>query len=412
MTCEPVALLEQLLDVHVATADASSLHEGCRTVAKLRGMLDTVEAAMVQRIAALHSAGAAPAPNEVIAKASNVSGRDAKRAVARSEAIGAVPELAAALAEGKVSSNHADVLARVAGRLDEGTRQAFLAEGPLLVGAAGRLTPESFERHCKRVADSLGDEGLGEFERQQRQTQLRHWINRETGMYVIHAELDPEIGTAVFAAMDAEIERLFHSDASGAGAGLVAELARSNEHLAAHAFANLVHRGHASSSDGPVSTEVSVLIDHETLVRGLHEHGVCELADGTPIPVETARRLACDAGVLPIVLGGDGVPIDVGRRRRLATRAQRAALRAMHRTCAFDGCDVPHSRCQPHHLHEWDAGGRTDLANLLPLCHRHHHLVHEGRWRLALDQHRTLTIIRPDGTVHATVPLRAEGRAA
>jgi predicted restriction endonuclease len=54
----------------------------------------------------------------------------------------------------------------------------------------------------------------------------------------------------------------------------------------------------------------------------------------------------------------------------------------------------------------WDAHrGATDLANLLPLCSRHHHLVHEGGWRLSLDHERTLTIIRPDGELHATVPL-------
>jgi hypothetical protein len=110
---------------------------------------------------------------------------------------------------------------------------------------------------------------------------------------------------------------------------------------------------------------------------------------------------------MPIVLNGDGVPVDVGRARRLATRAQRKALRAMYATCAFEGCDVPFDRCQPHHVDPWEHGGATDLDNLIPVCHRHHHLVHEGRWRIELDPtRRTLTITRPDGVVHAVTPLR------
>jgi hypothetical protein len=402
-------LLRRLLAADVGGFDAGSVSQAMRDVARLRGVIDVLDAALVRRADELHHQGVGAEPVAMLVEAGRVSGRDGRRVVARSEVIGAVPELATALTQGRVSSGHADALGRVAGRLDDATRERFLAEAPVLVGIAGRSTPESFERQCKRIADNLGDGGLGEFDRQRRQTRLRHWINRETGMYVIHGELDPELASAVFTALDAEIERLFH--AGGDGAAVVDDLARSNEHLAAHALVNLIRGGHRHGS-GPVGVEVSVLIDHQTLVHGLHEQGVCELADGTQIPVETARRLACDGDIIPIVLGSDGVTLDVGRSRRLATRAQRKALRAMHRTCAFDGCDVAHSRCQPHHLRPWETGGPTDLANLIPLCHRHHHLVHEGRWRLDLDAARTLTITRPDGTVHAVVPLDRAAVAA
>ena len=412
-SADPVALIEQVIAADVATFDAASVAEGCRTVARLRGVLDAFEAALLARSVELHAAGAGAAPVDVLTNHSHVSGRQARQAVARSEALTAIPLLGAALSEGSVSAGHTDALMRVAGRLDDRTKDALLAEGPLLVGVARRVSPEAFERQCKRLADSLGDGGLGEFERQRRQTRLRHWVDRESGMYMIRGELDPEIGAPLFTTLDTEVERLWHSDGGGAGVGLVGELSHDNEHLAAHALGTLVHRGHLSAAGDPVTSEVNVLIDHQTLQHGLHEHGVCERADGTPIPVETARRHACAAGIIPVVLGGDGIPLDAGRRRRLATRDQRRALRAMYRTCAFDGCDVPFQRCQPHHLLEWDVHeGTTDLQNLLPLCHRHHHLAHEGGWQLALDQHRTLAITRPDGTLHATVPLPSRARAA
>jgi predicted restriction endonuclease len=71
----------------------------------------------------------------------------------------------------------------------------------------------------------------------------------------------------------------------------------------------------------------------------------------------------------------------------------------MYRTCGFPGCEVRFGDCEIHHVIEWiKQRGPTDLDNLLPLCSRHHHLVHEGRWSLTLDADRVVTVRRPDGT--------------
>ena len=138
------------------------------------------------------------------------------------------------------------------------------------------------------------------------------------------------------------------------------------------------------------------------VIDGRHEHTVCEYSDGTDIPIETARRHACDAKLIPVVLGGESQPLDVGRSRRLATPAQRTAPRAMYRSCAIDGCDQHFDRCHIHHLHEWEQLGPTDLANLVPVCSFHHHRAHEGRWRLQLDPStRQLTVTLADGTPHS-----------
>ena len=321
-------------DAKVDGLDASSLREACHEIARARGMLDALDAGLVARSNELHAAGAGPAPGELFVLTGHVSGRDARTTVARASTIASVPELAAALGDGAVSAAHADAITRVAGRLDLDVKDEFLARGAQLVAVASKLPPETFEKHCKQIADTLTDGGVGELERQRRATRLRHWIDRATGMYQVRGELDPETGHQLFTALDAEIERMWHAP-----------------------------------------------------------------------DAETARRHACCAGIIPVVMGGDGIPLDMGRKRRLATPDQRRALRTMYRTCAFHGCDVAFTRCQPHHLREGDDHhGPTDLDNLLPLCHRHHHLVHEGRWRLSLDAHRTLTITRPDGTLHAAVP--------
>ena len=146
--------------------------------------------------------------------------------------------------------------------------------------------------------------------------------------------------------------------------------------------------------------EVSVLIDAQTLLDGLHGGSKCETSDGQPLAPDTIRRLLCEGDVLLIVLGGDSEVLDVGRQRRLANRAQRRALRAMYRTCAHPDCTVPFDSCRIHHVTYWQRGGTSDLDNMVPLCERHHHLVHEGGWVLELFPDRRTTWRAPDGTLY------------
>ena len=96
-----------------------------------------------------------------------------------------------------------------------------------------------------------------------------------------------------------------------------------------------------------------MLVDLATLTDGLHATGICETEDGIALPVSTVRRLCCDAEIIPIVLGADGVALDVGRTARTVNRGQRRALRAMHRTCAHPDCDVPFSHTKVHHVRWW-----------------------------------------------------------
>ena len=93
----------------------------------------------------------------------------------------------------------------------------------------------------------------------------------------------------------------------------------------------------------------------------------------------TARRLACDAAIIPMVLGGASQPLDVGRRRYRITGAQRRALVVRDGGCVWPGCDWPPGWCEAHHLDEWlRDDGPTDLDNLALLCHRHPYDLHEG----------------------------------
>jgi hypothetical protein len=151
---------------------------------------------------------------------------------------------------------------------------------------------------------------------------------------------------------------------------------------------------------------LNVLIDNDTMRSGLHPDSVCELSDGTPLPVSLVRQMAAEAEIIPIVLNGEGRPLDVGRAQRLATEAQRDALRAMYSTCIDPNCDTPFDECQAHHVDQWNQGGNTNLARLVPLCKRNgcHTKYHEGGWTLEIDEHRNITITRPDGVIHYQAP--------
>ena len=105
---------------------------------------------------------------------------------------------------------------------------------------------------------------------------------------------------------------------------------------------------------------------------------VAELA-GTPIPAETARRLACDAGLTRLISGPASMPLDVGRKTRSIPPALRTALRHRDKGCTWPGCDYPPEWTDGHHLEHWvEHHGETELDNLTLLCRRHHRMVHEG----------------------------------
>lgn len=103
---------------------------------------------------------------------------------------------------------------------------------------------------------------------------------------------------------------------------------------------------------------------------------------GDRITAAQARRLACTAKILPAVLGGDSLPLDLGRARRLFSPAQRKALLVRDQVCRAEGCDVPGSWCEAHHRRTpWRRGGNTNLDEGELLCSHHHHRAHDSGYR-------------------------------
>src|SRR5262249_51990615 len=137
---------------------------------------------------------------------------------------------------------------------------------------------------------------------------------------------------------------------------------------------SFVARG-AETLSGGERHQIVVHVDAQTLhdVRA----GRCEHEDGPALPVETARRLACDASLVSIVEDEDGEPLSVGRKTRTIPPALRRALNSRDRCCRFPGCSNKHY-VDGHHIRHWAEGGETTLSNLILSCRFHHRFVHEG----------------------------------
>jgi hypothetical protein len=118
-------------------------------------------------------------------------------------------------------------------------------------------------------------------------------------------------------------------------------------------------------------------------LQGLRDQLSAAMVGGdSPMSAGEARRLACTAGIIPVVLGGASEVLDLGRKRRLFTPAQRRAMALRDVTCRADGCDIPAAWCEAHHAGSpWAAGGRTDLEDGALLCSFHHHRAHDHRYQ-------------------------------
>ncbi len=269
-----------------------------------------------------------------------------------------------------------------------------------LVGLAARSTPAELHKALTVELDQLrAEDGMSRLARQRRATRLDTWIDEE-GMWCLRGRFDPETGLTLQGRLANAVAALF---AEKTPDGCPFHPLERQAFLRAHALVALTE-GHGTRSAVPEIVAVVDLTDPQP-------DGSPTVDWGLPVelPAEVLRRLFDTADVHPIIVRGGVVlhapgRLDLGRTTRVANRAQRRALRALYPTCAIPGCDTRYDLCQLHHITWWEHGGATDLDNLLPLCVRHHHAVHDYGWHLVLAADRTLTITYPDSTSQSTGP--------
>ena len=204
------------------------------------------------------------------------------------------------------------------------------------------------------------------------------------GVWHIRGELDPETGSMVDAALrsrtdPSNISRANIGRANSDPSHTEEEDRRFPWQRRADALAEIcafwLGHNNTIATSGGNKPHITVTLDFETLL-GIRDR--LPTINGTSVDPETVRRLACDAGIVRIIVDAQGQPLDVGRSQRTVTPAIRRALDLRDRGCTWTGCDAPAAWCDAHHLVHWADGGATSLENSVLLCRKHHVGVHEG----------------------------------
>ncbi|MDP8014969.1 HNH endonuclease signature motif containing protein [Prescottella equi] len=196
----------------------------------------------------------------------------------------------------------------------------------------------------------------------------------------------------------------------------------------ADAFAEILRR-YLDSGDAPTEggerPHLSLHVNAADLARSQSAHewtnpdsdsdlfgdkDIARLPHTGPLSIATARRIACDCHLTPIVMD-DGVPLNLGRTSRTVSKKQRRALIARDHGCAFPGCGAPPAHCEGHHIKHWADGGPTDLDNLVMLCRFHHQLLHHSHWEVRIGPDRKPWFTPPSTVDPYKKPIPAHNRA-
>ena len=287
-----------------------------------------------------------------------------------------LPQTAQALAEGEIGFRHAALIARTAEQLGE-KMEAHAEE--ILVSAAKELDPLRLRRATAQLRHCLQPEEVLAEANQAHERRYLFLSQTFGGIFRLDGQLDAEGGAALQTALAAVMGPPAAGDE------------RTPAQRRADAAVELARRqldGGQLPEVGGQKPHLMVSVDLATLAR---EPGApaAELEWSQPIPAETARRLACDAAITPIIDG------EADHTSRVVPGATRRALAARDKGCRFPGCDSPPAWTDAHHLKHWADGGPTTLGNLVLLCRSHHRLVHEEGWTLTLEQNRELVAIPP-----------------
>ena len=277
---------------------------------------------------------------------------------------------AQALASGAVSPDHAAVIVQATASLPEGVDpQSAETIERHLVERAARLDPRQLRREARRAlsrveADrAVVDAHEGALVRDEEQQALAR--TRLT----LHENADGTLSGhfTVPAVPGAILTRVIHSMTAPRRARMGATAAQAGDgasrrdwaHQAGLALVELLEHLPTDRLHTKTAATVVITLDYDKLVDAV---GAAGLDTGEVISAGDLRRLACGAGLVPAVLNGPSLPLDLGRTSRLFTEHQRVALATRNSTCAAEGCERPFAWCELHHRDPWSRGGRTDLA--------------------------------------------------
>jgi hypothetical protein len=323
----------------------------------------------------------------------------AREKVRVARALGTLPAIDEAFAAGRVS--YAQVRAM--------TRVATAANEARVLAVALEATGAQLERICRGLKRATAPEAEQAADRRVRARALG------SGLVRLEVVVSPDEADLLIRAIERAREAM-----TPVGHGAEEQAAPAAPDAAAprpsaadgllHIAAGYLEAGDGAAAEGS-SPDTQVVIHLDRDLGAAEGALAASLDDGTHVPAETLRRVACDGGLVAAVVDERASVLDVGRRTRAIPTAIKRALWLRDEGCRFPGC-ANRRFVHGHHIKHWLHGGPTSLDNLLLLCSFHHRLVHEGGFTIALTDDAIVEVRTPSGALLPAVPVLAPDSGA
>jgi hypothetical protein len=287
-----------------------------------------------------------------------------------SEIAPALPVTASAAAEGALSMEHVAVVAEVMKDLPAEYEQA-------VVDLAREHDPAALRAMGRKLVYALLQNDPEPHDPEPARQVNQHVMRWKGDRLEIRATLDKVTGAQYEALMDPLAKPRPTTPEEGPDPRSRAE--REGDALAE--LVDLMLRADQLPEHGGEPVTLTVTMRYDDLADKLGE-GM--LDNGERIPVEQVRRMACNAGIIPLILGERSQPMDIGRKTRSFPAGIRRVLVARDKGCAFPGCGRPPKQCDAHHIQHWANGGVTSVKNAVLLCRHHHTLIHQSEWEVKM----------------------------
>ena len=307
-----------------------------------------------------------------------------RRHVRTVKGLASMPDVVRAAKDGWITQDHAELIAA------SHKRASLSVEEQLDLLAVGvQQTCDDFKNTVLEAeTQRLTAQGLNPTE-QQHKRRTAKIFNGDDDMVVLHAELDQLAGEKIRTAIDAMTTQMFKQDyRTGRKRSYEQRNADALLHLITHTTSRNqttnpkttnTNPADAASSDEtpeliPQQTTIILTANYDTIVGQLKNAG---LIDETPISINTIRRLACEANIIPAIFNNKAQPLYLGRSRRTHTKTQLLALYKRDKQCT--SCGIRATNCEVHHIMPWEHGGTTNIDNLTLLCPTCHHQTHKHK---------------------------------
>ncbi|HEX2185597.1 MAG TPA: DUF222 domain-containing protein [Chloroflexota bacterium] len=300
-----------------------------------------------------------------------------------------LPTLREAVREGQVDGEHIDAVTAVLSKLPTTTsvEHRELVEATLAI-TARTSSPRVVAEHGDILLQRLDPDGAPPTDAEAKELRNELFLSRTPdGGVKLRGYLQADTAETLYALLGS----LAKPDSAINGV----PDQRTEPHRNGDGLADIVHGAAnlgVAPAQGGEKPHLSIQLDINDLLDGT---GLATADGGAVFCPQAVRRIACDAGLVPIVLNEESLPLDVGRAKRLVNPSQRRALVARDKGCAFPGCHLSARWADAHHIQHWIDGGPTDLHNLVLLCRRHHRLLHDKRSGWSIHMINGLPHFRP-----------------